>query len=67
VNRGLYVISTVDAHGQCSLLVLLQVVTCRCGHAAQLLVNRDGRTRCVECDPRLVGGGQTAAAAAATG
>lgn len=33
-----------------SLILVAEPKACGCGRVAALMVNRDGRTRCVECD-----------------
>ena len=47
IDRGVIYQQLED--GGCLILVT-ESKTCGCGRAAMILVNRDGRTRCVECD-----------------
>lgn len=44
----------VDTHGPVALIVFdpKHYPACDCGHVMAFGKNRDGRTRCVECDSR---------------
>lgn len=41
----------VFPHGTAALIVLPESVVCRCGYAVRLVINRNGQTLCVSCDP----------------
>ena len=43
-----------DAHGVAGLIMLPTPAPCSCGRMVALLVNRDGATRCVECDEQYL-------------
>ena len=43
-----------DEHGVCGVVFVREPVPCECGRMVSALVNRDGKTRCVECDSTYV-------------
>lgn len=44
-----------------ALIMMWPPVPCGCGRAASMLVNRDGKTRCVDCDTKYLSTGTTPA------
>lgn len=45
-----------DTHGVASVVFVHQPVDCACGRVALILLNRDGQTRCVDCDTKYTAG-----------
>lgn len=46
----------VTVHPSFSIAVLAKPMPCGCGRAAMLVVNRNGATKCSDCDKRAEGG-----------